>query len=52
MYQIRDNKTRKIIARFLTKKDAEAFLRMKKREDEERYEMVKAGEKGKDGEEA
>ena len=47
MYQIRDNKTRKIIARFLTKKDAESFLRLKKREDEERFEMVKAGEKDK-----
>ena len=45
MYQIRDKKQQKIIARFLTKKDAEAFLRLKKREDKDRYVLVKAGEK-------
>ena len=45
MYQIRDKKQQKIIARFLTQKDAEAFLRLKKGEDKDRYVLVKAGEK-------
>ena len=45
MYQIRDKKTHRIIARFLTRKDAEAFLAMKRKEDEERFVMVKAGDK-------
>lgn len=47
MYQIRDKKQQKIIARFLTKKDAEAFLLYKQREDKERYVLVKAGEREK-----
>lgn len=50
MYQIRDNKTRKIIARFLTKKDTESFLWQKKKEDGDNYVLVKAGEKEKDEE--
>lgn len=47
MYQIRDKKRQKIIARFITKKDAEAFLSIKKKEDKDRYILVKAGDKEK-----
>ncbi|MCR5105142.1 MAG: hypothetical protein K6B68_11965 [Eubacterium sp.] len=47
MYQIRDKKEQKIIARFLEKTDAEAFLRYNQGEDRERYALVKAGEREK-----
>ncbi len=44
MYQIRDNKNNKIIARFITKTDAEKFLRIKKKEEDGRYDIIKSGQ--------
>ena len=48
MYQIRDKKEQKIIARFLDKTDAEAFLRYKQGEEKDRYIIVCVGEKEQD----
>ena len=47
MYQIRDKRENIIIARFISKEDAEKFLRLKQGEEKNRYVMVKAGEKNK-----
>ena len=48
MYQIRDKKEQKIIACFVEKTDAEAFLRYKQGEDRDRYIIVSVGEKDSD----
>ena len=47
MYQIRDKKENKIIARFIDKVDARDFLKTKnKGKDKERYEIVAFGGSG------
>ena len=43
MFQIKDLKSKKIIARFLFREDAEKFLRMKKEQDKDRYVLIESG---------
>lgn len=45
MYQVRDKKNNKIIARFVKRKDAEEFLKIKRLQERGRYEIVAAGKK-------
>ena len=48
MYQIRDSKQQRIIARFLLKKDAIEFFNLKEKEEKDRYVLIEAGKRGKD----
>ena len=45
VFQIKDLKSKKIIARFLFREDAEKFLRMKKEQDKDRYVLIESGKK-------